>query len=135
MADHVKPIRVEGMAVPMGHYSHVVLAGDTLYISGVIAADQTGALVGVGDVATQSRRLFENLGTVLAAAGGKPSDVAKVTVFMRDVRERAKMNAARQDFFGDHRPASTLVEVAALVDPEVLIEVDAVAVVESRQSD
>ncbi len=83
MADHVKPIRVEGMAVPMGHYSDAVLAGDTLYISGVIAADQTGA----------------------------------------------------QDFFGDHRPASTLVEVAALVEPEVLIEVDAVAVVESRQSD
>jgi 2-iminobutanoate/2-iminopropanoate deaminase len=89
---------------------------------------------GVGDVAEQSRATFENLGRVLVAAGGGPSNVAKLTVYMVDVKERAKMNAARQKFFGEHRPASALIQVSALVEPEVLIEVDAVAVLESRTS-
>ncbi len=132
MSHHLKQIRVEGMPEPMGHYSDAVLAGETLYITGLIASDQSGELVGARDVGEQSRRLFENLGRVLAAAGGKPEDVARVTVYMRDITERAKMNAARKDFFGDHRPASTLIEVSALVEPEVLIEIDAVAVLTSR---
>jgi 2-iminobutanoate/2-iminopropanoate deaminase len=72
---------------------------------------------------------------VLAAAGSKPDDVVRVTVYMRDVTQRAAMNAARKDFFGDHRPASTLLGVNALVEPEVLIEVDAVAVLESLTAD
>ncbi|HVS50546.1 MAG TPA: RidA family protein [Candidatus Dormibacteraeota bacterium] len=98
--------------------------------SKLIGSDQSGALVGAGDVGEQSRCLFENLGRVLAAAGSKPDDVARVTVYMRDITERAKMNAARKDFFGDHRPASTLIGVSALVEPEVLVEVDAVAVLQ-----
>jgi 2-iminobutanoate/2-iminopropanoate deaminase len=115
----------------MGHYSDAILAGETLYITGVTAHDQTGALQGHGDVGEQSRVIFENLGRVLASAGGGPGDVAKVTVYMVDVKERAKMNAARRDFFGEHRPASTLLQVSGLVEPEVLIEVDAIAVLRS----
>jgi 2-iminobutanoate/2-iminopropanoate deaminase len=123
MSDHLKQIRVEGLPAPMGHYSDAVLAGNTLYTAAT-AHDQTGALQGVA--------MFENLGRVLAAVGCGPSDVAKVTVYMVDVNERAKMNAARQEFFGEHRPASALVGVNALVHPDVLIEVDAVAVLPYR---
>jgi 2-iminobutanoate/2-iminopropanoate deaminase len=131
VSHHVKQIRVEGLPAPMGHYSDAVLAGNTLYTAAT-AHDQTGAIRGVGDVAEQSRAMFENLGRVLAAVGCGPDDVAKVTVYMVDVKERAKMNAARQEFFGEHRPASALVQVSALVHPDVLIEVDAVAVLPSR---
>lgn len=133
MSHHLKEIRAEGLPAPMGHYSDAVLAGDTLYITGLTAHDPSGALVGNEDVAMQSRRVFENLGRVLAAAGGKPDDVARVTVYMRDISQRAAMNAARKEFFGDHRPASTLLGVSALVEPEVLIEVDAVAIVSTER--
>jgi 2-iminobutanoate/2-iminopropanoate deaminase len=131
VSDQLRQIRVEGLPAPMGHYSDAVLAGNTLYTAAT-AHDQSGAVQGVGDVAEQSRAMFENLGRVLAAVGCEPGDVAKVTVYMVDVNERAKMNAARKEFFGEHRPASALVGVNALVHPDVLIEVDAVAVLPSR---
>lgn len=124
----LRVIRAEGMAKPMGHYSDAVLAGDTLYLSGLIATDEHGSLVGPGDVGAQARQVFKNLGLVLEAAGASPGDVAKVTVYMRDVTQRQQMNDARRAFFGDHRPASMLLQVPALVEPEVLIEVEAVAV-------
>lgn len=132
MSDHLKQIRVEGIPAPLGHYSDAVLAGDTLYITCLTASDSSGALVGKGDVGMQSRCIFENLGRVLAAVDAKPDDVVKVTVYMRDITQRTKMNAARQEFFGDHRPASTLLGVSALVEPDVLITVDAVAVLRPR---
>ena len=124
----LRVIRAAGVAEPMGHYSDAVLAGDTLYLSGVIATDENGALVGAGDLAAQARAVFNNLGRVLEAAGASPRDVVKVTIYMCDVSERLKMNEARRAFFGDHRPASMLLQVPALVDPGVLIEVEAVAV-------
>lgn len=128
---HVKSLRVAGLAEPMGHYSDAVLAGDTLYVTGLIGADESGALVGA-DVGAQARRMFENLGLVLAAAGATARDVARVTVYMCDVTQRLEMNKARAAFFGEHKPASTLIQVAALVEPEVLIEMDAIAVLSGR---
>jgi reactive intermediate/imine deaminase len=127
-SQHLQLIRVQGLAPAMGHYSDAVLAGSTLYITGVTAHDSAGDLRGQDDVAEQSRQIFENLGLVLSAAGASPGDVARVTVYMVDVRERAKMNAARRDFFGEHRPASTLLQVSGLVEPEVLVEIEAIAV-------
>jgi len=72
------------------------------------------------------------MGTVdrcLRAAGGHPDQVVKVQVFMTDISERTRINPIRQDYFGDHRPASTLVEVSALVDPRMKVEIEAVAYV------
>ena len=75
--------------------------------------------------------MFENIRLCLSAAGASFADVVKVTTFLTDIDDRARINPVRQDFFGDARPASTLVEVSALVLPEFLIEVEAVAVVPS----
>ena len=88
-----------------------------------------GRLVGGDDVVAQARQVFANLGSVLAAGGATFADVAKVTVFLTDVGDRAAINVVRQEVFGEARPASTLVEISGLAVPGAKIEVEAVAVV------
>lgn len=128
MSHHLRGIRAPGLSEPVSHYTDAVLAGKTLYVSGCVAFNAAGNVVGKGDVAEQARQALANLGQVLAAAGATPADVVKVTVYLRRVDDRPKINPLRQEFFGEHRPASTLVEVSALVHPDLLVEVDAVAV-------
>jgi len=126
---NLKTLRVPGLMEPISHFSDAVIAGKTLYVSGLVATDQKGNVVGAGDIVEQTRQIFRNLQRILDAAGASPSDVAKVTIFMRDVTLRPLINPVRQEFFGPHRPASTLVEVKGLFRPECLIEVEAVAIV------
>jgi 2-iminobutanoate/2-iminopropanoate deaminase len=120
--------RVEGQMVPISHYADAVRAGDLLFVSGCVPVDAQGNLVGGVDVVAQARRVFENIGEVLAVAGAGPEDVVKVTVFLTDIDDRPKINPVRQEFFGETRPASTLVEIAPLAIPGAKIEVEAVAV-------
>jgi 2-iminobutanoate/2-iminopropanoate deaminase len=125
---HLQHLRVPGLAEPISHFSDAVLAGDTLYVSGLVATDASGAVVGVGDVQAQTRQIFHNLRLILEAAGGAPEDVVKITIFMRDAGQRPLINPLRQEFFGAARPASTLVEVSRLVHEDLLLEIEAVAV-------
>jgi 2-iminobutanoate/2-iminopropanoate deaminase len=118
---------VEGLARPISHYADAVLAGETLYISGIVPVDEDGAVVGGDDVVAQAESVFDSMGRVLAAAGGSPGDVAKVTVYLLDIDDRPRINPVRQRFFGDSRPASTLVEVSRLAVPGALLEIEAVA--------
>ena len=117
-----------GLAEPISHYTDAVRAGDLLFVSGCVPVDRDGNLV-PGDVVEQTRRVFENVGAVLAAAGAGFADVVKVTVFLTDVDDRQAVNTVRQQVFGDVRPASTLVEVRRLAIPGARIEVEAVALV------
>ena len=119
---------VEGMSVPISHYADAVRAGDLLFVSGCVPVDGDGNLVGGDDVVAQARRVFENIRSVLAAAGAGPRDVVKVTLFLTDVEDRPKINPVRQEFFGETRPASTLVEISKLAIPGAKIEVEAVAI-------
>ena len=112
---------------PISHFADAVIAGKTLYVSGLVATDEQGNIVGAGDVVEQTRQIFRNLRRILETAGATPSDVAKLTIFMRDVDQRPLINPVRQEFFGAHRPASTLVGVSALVRPELMLEIEAVA--------
>jgi 2-iminobutanoate/2-iminopropanoate deaminase len=121
--------RVEGMSEPISHYTDAVRGGDLLFVSGCVPVDEAGELVGGDDVVAQARKTFESVGRVLAAAGAGPQDVVKVTVYLTHVDDRSKINPVRQEFFGETRPASTLVEVAGLAIPGARIEVEAVAVV------
>jgi reactive intermediate/imine deaminase len=100
-----------------------------LFISGVVPVDENRALVGGDDVVEQARSVFENMRAILAAAGCTFADVVKVTVFLTDIADRPLVNPVRQEVFGDTRPASTLVEVSALVIPGARIEVEAVALI------
>ena len=122
-------LRVAGLPDPISHYTDAVRAGDFLFVSGCVPVDGEGRLVGSGDVVAQAERVFEQIGAVLAAAGAAPGDVVKVTVFLTDVDERPLVNTVRQRFFGDARPASTLVEVSRLAIPGARIEVEAVALI------
>ena len=118
-----------GQAEPISYYTDAVRAGGLLFVSGCVPVDGDGRLVGEGDVVAQARQALANVGAVLAAGGCSFADVAKVTIFLTDIDDRPLINPVRQEFFGDVRPASTLVEVSRLAIPGAKIEVEAVAVV------
>jgi 2-iminobutanoate/2-iminopropanoate deaminase len=117
---------VEGLAAPISHYTDAVAAGDTLYISGIVPVDAHGNVVGK-DVVAQARQVFDNMRLVLATAGAQPADVVKVTVYLLDIDDRPRVNPVRQEFFGEARPASTLVEVSRLAVPGARLEIEAIA--------
>lgn len=122
-----REIRVPGLSEPLSHYTDAVRCGDQLFVSGVAPLDQDGRLVGEGDPVAQARKVFENMAAILEAGGVSFADVAKVTVYLKDVSHRQAINPVRQEFFGDARPASTLIEVSDLAVPGMLVEVEAVA--------
>lgn len=122
-----KEIRLKDLGPPVSHYTDAVRFGDLLFISGIVATDGDGNVVGKADAAAQARKIFENMGKILAAEGCGFKDVLKVTVYLRNMEHRTVINPVRQEVFGDARPASTLVEVAKLVDPDMLVEIEAVA--------
>jgi reactive intermediate/imine deaminase len=106
-----------------------VSAGGLLFISGQVPLDANGAVVGVDDMAEQTRQVFRNIGAVLEAAGATFSDVVKLTLFVRDINAIAAIRAARDEFIDTaNPPASTLVEVSRLFRSDVLVEIEAVAV-------
>ena len=116
-------------------YTHVVVATGArlVFVAGQEPEDERGNLVGAGDLALQARQVFANVGRALAAAGARPDQVTKITIFVVGYRrERLKViDEARAALFGEHKPADTLVGVEALSRPEFLIEVEAVAVTEA----
>ena len=124
-----REIRVDGLAEPISHFTDAVQAGGLLFVSGIVAVDGEGRLVGGEDVVVQTRQVFENMRAVLAAAGCGFEDVVKVTVFLTDVDDRPLINPVRQEVFGASRPASTLVEVSRLAVEGAKVEVEAVALV------
>jgi enamine deaminase RidA (YjgF/YER057c/UK114 family) len=119
---------------PAHTYSHVVVAsgGRMVFVAGQVAEDRDGNLVGPGGLAVQARRAFENVGRALAAAGARPEQVTKITIFVVGYRPEyiPVIEEGRQAVFGDHKPADTLLGVETLAEPGRLIEVDAIAVVD-----
>lgn len=122
-----KEVRLSGLVEPISHYTDAVRFGNLLFISGMVGVDAQGRVAGRGDVVAQARATFSNMERILEAEGASFADVLKVTVYLRNVEDRARINPVRAEFFGDARPASTLVEVSKLVAPELLIEVEAIA--------
>ena len=102
--------------------------GDLLFISGQAAIDETGQLVGVGNFDAQAAQAFRNLERVLQAGGSSLANVIKVTIFLRDMTNFAKVVELRGRYFVPPYPADTIVEVTSLYSPEALIEIEAIAV-------
>ena len=119
--------RVAGQAEPISHFTDAVRAGELLFVSGIVPVDAERQLVGGDDVVAQARAVFANMQDVLAAAGCTFADVVKVTVYLLDIDDRPLINPVRQEFFGDTRPASTLVEVSRLAVPGARLEIEAIA--------
>ncbi|MEE1753907.1 RidA family protein [Streptomyces sp. SP18CS02] len=131
MTTHLTHVHAPDGVAPGSGYSHAVWGtGRFVAISGQCAFDAGGEVVGVGDPAAQSRQVFENLGRCLASAGASFDDVVKLTYFVTDVAHLPAVRAARDEVVDTARPpASSAVQVAALFRPELLVEIEAFAVV------
>jgi 2-iminobutanoate/2-iminopropanoate deaminase len=122
----IQRLMVAGQLPPVSHYCHVVRAGGQIWVSGALGVAADGTIP--ADVGRQAELALANVGACLTAAGAGPEHVVKVNVYLTDIADRAAINPARQRFFGDHRPASTLVGVNALVAPAAKVEIEATAV-------
>jgi enamine deaminase RidA (YjgF/YER057c/UK114 family) len=121
----------DGVAAGRGYSQVVTGRGRLVVVSGQIAQDAAGELVGPGDPAAQARQVFENLGRCLTEAGAGFGDVVKLTFFVLDVADLPAVREARDAVIDTARPpASTAVQVAALVGPGYLVEVEALALVD-----
>ncbi len=124
-------VNPEELAPPRG-FSHATVAGDTVWVGGQIGSDVSGKVVEPGDMVAQYTRAIRNVAIALRAAGCEPADTVKLTYYVTDIQayrdNRSALGAAYREFFRTDYPASTLVEVRSLVDPDALIEIDAVAV-------
>jgi 2-iminobutanoate/2-iminopropanoate deaminase len=105
--------------------------GDLLFVSGCVPLDIEGELILPGDLEAQTRKVMENMKNVLGAAGTDFSNVLKTTVFMTDISRRRIPDAIRREYFGEHPPASTIVEVTALTMDGIEIEIEAIAAIPS----
>ena len=124
-------LQPEGLPRPETYSQAVVATGSrTVYVAGQVAVDAAGQVIAPGNLASQALQAYENLGRALQAAGARPEDVTKMTTYVVGYSPALlpDIAAARKTLFGDHRPASTLVGVASLAHPELLIEVEAIAV-------
>src|SRR5919106_699673 len=133
--DHMRSSRLnpEDVHPPVGNYSHAVRMESTdavwIHVSGQVALDRDGQLVGPGDLRAQTRQVLENLKAILEANGASFADVVKTTTYLTTLDDLAGMREVRAEYLPEEPPASTAVQISALVLPEALIEVDAIAVV------
>ena len=123
-----KAIKPADVHAPTG-YNHALKAGNTVYTAGQVALDKDGNLVGKSDIEAQTVQVYENLQAVLAAAGASLQDVVKVTTYLTQQADLPKLREVRQRYFTGEPPANTLVYISALATPDLLIEVEAIAVV------
>ena len=120
-------IEVQSVAPPQAHYSHAIRVGNVVYIAGQVPIDSSGQLV-EGDAEAQARQVLTNLKSVVEAAGATLDDVVKTSVFLTRRDDRAAVGKVRKEFFADPPPANTLVIVAGLAEPAMLVEIEATVV-------
>ncbi len=113
---------------PPGLFSNCLVAGDTIYVSGQHAGGAGGAPEGDRSMAGQTRTTLTRIKALIEAAGATMGDVVKLTVYTTDMAQRGAISEARRAFFAGDFPCSTLVEVKGLVHPELLVEIEAVAI-------
>jgi len=111
-------------------FTQAVQVGNTVYVSGQVALDEQGRLVGKGDIRAQTEQVFRNLERALSACGARLQDLVKITVFLTRLEDVGPFREVRRRFFpADRPPASTIVVVSSLVNPDFLVEVEGVAVI------
>jgi Putative translation initiation inhibitor, yjgF family len=121
----------EGLPVPRGSYSVVTISqpGRMVFIAGQTASDQQGNVVGAGDARAQTRYIIGKIKRAVEAAGGTISDLVAMNIFTTDVRYHRDINETRREVLGSNFPTSTMVQVVALARPELMLEVNAIAVI------
>ena len=118
---------------PVVGYARAVRVGDLIWVAGTTATTEDGSVVGAGDAYAQAKQAIANIGRALEQAGASLTDVVRTRMFVTDISRWQEFGRAHGEAFGDIRPATSMLEVSRLIDPAMLIEIEADAVVGSGQ--